>query len=141
MPAKDFFHNTVKNALEKDGWIITDENLFIKIDKIDFYIDLAAERILVAEKAGQKIAVEVKSFIGVSVVSEFHTALGQFLNYRSALRKKEPERILYLAVSFDVYDDFFRSSFIQEVIAEHQLRMLIFDPQKRRLFYGYTKLQ
>ena len=133
MPAKDFFHDTVKNALDKDGWIITDENLFIKIDKIEFYIDLAAERILVAEKAGQKIAVEVKSFIGVSVVSEFHTALGQFLNYRSALRKKEPERILYLAVSFDVYDDFFRSSFIQEVIAEHQLRMLVFDSQKEEV--------
>jgi hypothetical protein len=133
MPAKDFFHDTVKNALDKDGWIITDENLFIKIDQIEFYIDLAAERILVAEKAGQKIAVEVKSFIGVSVVSEFHTALGQFLNYRSALRKKEPERILYLAVSFDVYDDFFRSSFIQEVIAEHQLRMLVFDSQKEEV--------
>ena len=133
MPAKDFFHDTVKNALDKDGWIITDENLFIKIDKIELYIDLAAERILVAEKAGQKIAVEVKSFIGVSVVSEFHTALGQFLNYRSALRKKEPERILYLAVSFDVYDDFFRSSFIQEVIAEHQLRMLVFDSQREEV--------
>jgi hypothetical protein len=133
MPAKDFFHDIVKNALDKDGWIITDENLFIKIDKIEFYIDLAAEGILVAEKAGQKIAVEVKSFIGVSVVSEFHTALGQFLNYRSALRKKEPERILYLAVSFDVYDDFFRSSFIQEVIAEHQLRMLVFDSQREEV--------
>ena len=133
MPAKDFFHDIVKNALDKDGWIITDENLFIKIDKIEFYIDLAAERILVAEKAGQKIAVEVKSFIGVSVVSEFHTALGQFLNYRSALRKKEPERILYLAVSFDVYEDFFRSSFIQEVIAEHQLRILVFDSQKEEV--------
>lgn len=133
MPAKDFFHDIVKNALDKDGWIITDENLFIKIDKIEFYIDLAAERILVAEKAGQKIAVEVKYFIGVSVVSEFHTALGQFLNYRSALRKKEPERVLYLAVSFDVYDDFFRSSFIQEVIVEHQLKMLVFDSQREEV--------
>ena len=91
---------------------------------------------MVAEKAGQKIAVEVKSFIGVSVVSEFHTALGQFLNYRSALRKKEPERILYLAVSFDVYDDFFRNSFIQEVIAEHQLRMLVFDSQREEVVLG-----
>jgi XisH protein len=88
---------------------------------------------LVAEKAGQKIAVEVKSFIGVSVVTEFHTALGQFLNYRSALRKKEPSRILYLAVSLDVYNDFFQSSFIQEVIAEHQLKMLIFEPQREEV--------
>lgn len=45
MPAKDLFHNTIKISLEKDGWIITDEHLFIKIDKIEFYIDLAAERI------------------------------------------------------------------------------------------------
>lgn len=133
MPAKDFFHNTVKTSLEKDGWIITDENLFIKIDKIEFYIDLAAERILVAEKAGQKIAVEVKSFLGVSVVSEFHTALGQFLNYRSALRKNKPERILYLAVSLDVYDSFFRSDFIQEIIAEHQVRMIVFEPQREEV--------
>ncbi|HBY75473.1 MAG TPA: fatty-acid oxidation protein subunit alpha, partial [Cyanobacteria bacterium UBA11148] len=51
MPAKDVFHNTVKTALEKDGWIITDEHLFIKIDSIDFYVDLAAEKILAAEKA------------------------------------------------------------------------------------------
>jgi hypothetical protein len=128
MPAKDLFHNTVRTALEKDGWIITDDPLFIKIDSIDFYVDLAAERILAAEKAGQKIAVEIKSFLGLSVVTEFHTALGQFLNYRSALRKKQPERILYLAVSFDSYDDFFRGSFIQEVIEEHQVRLLIFDP-------------
>jgi hypothetical protein len=128
MPAKYLFHNTVKTALEKDGWTITDEHLFIKIDSIDFYIDLAAERMLAAQKAGQKIAVEIKSFLGLSVVTEFHTALGQFLNYRSALRKKQSERILYLAVSFDIYDDFFSSSFIQEVIAEHQVRLLIFDP-------------
>lgn len=129
MPAKDLFHNTVKVALKKDGWLVTDENLFIKIDKIELYVELAAEKILTAEKFGQKIAVEVKSFVGVSIVSEFHTALGQFLNYRSALRKKQSERILYLAVSFDIYDDFFTSDFIQEVIVEHRIKLLIFDPQ------------
>ena len=133
MPAKDIFHNTVKTALEKNGWIITDEHLFIKIDSIDFYVDLAAERMLAAEKAGQKIAVEIKSFLGLSVVSEFHTALGQFLNYRSALTRKQPERVLYLAVSFDIYDDFFTVNFIQEVIAEHQVRLLIFDPLREEV--------
>lgn len=49
-------------------------------------------------------------------MTEFHTALDQFLNYRSALRKKQPERILYLAVSFDSYADFFAGSFMQNVI-------------------------
>lgn len=102
MPAKDLFHNTVITALDKDGWKITDEHLFIQVEDVDFYIDLAAERILAAEKTGQKIAVEIKYFLGASDVTEFHLALGQFLNYRSALRLTEPDRSLYLAVPEDV---------------------------------------
>lgn len=76
MPAKDLFHNTVRTALEKDGWRITDDPLFLKVDSLDFYVDLAAERMLAAEKAGQKIAIEIKFFLGLSIVTEFHTALG-----------------------------------------------------------------
>ncbi|MEG4343638.1 XisH family protein [Microcoleus sp. A003_D6] len=117
MAAKDRFHNAVKIAIEKDGWTITDDPLFIKVEDVDFYIDLGAEKVLAAEKAGQKIAVEIKSFLGASEVNEFHSALGQFLNYRLALSLKEPERILYLAVSSDIYDEFFSRRFIQRVIA------------------------
>ena len=29
MPAKDIFHDTVKRALEKDKWLVTDEQFFI----------------------------------------------------------------------------------------------------------------
>lgn len=76
MPAKDFFHNTVKTSLEKDGWTITGDPLFIQAEDVDFYIGLAVERILVAEKTDQKIAVEVKFFLGASDVTEFHIALG-----------------------------------------------------------------
>ena len=133
MPAKDFFHNTVKISLEKDGWIITDENLFIEVEDVDFYIDLTAEKILVAEKTGKKIAVEVKSFLGASDVTEFHSALGQCLNYRSALRLTEPDRTLYLAVPEDVYNEFFSRRFIQRVIVEHQLKLLIFNPNQEEI--------
>ena len=133
MPAKDFFHNTVKTSLEKDGWIITDENLFIEVEDVDFYIDLTAEKILVAEKTGKKIAVEVKSFLGASDVTEFHSALGQCLNYRSALRLTEPDRTLYLAVPEDVYNEFFIRRFIQRVIVEHQLKLLIFNPSQEEI--------
>ncbi|MHC5777607.1 element excision factor XisH family protein, partial [Nostoc sp.] len=95
MSAKDFFHNAVKLALEKDGWLITDDPLIFIVDTIEFRLDLGAERLLGAEKEGEKIAVEIKSFLGKSAISEFHTALGQTLNYRSILRKQEPDRILY----------------------------------------------
>jgi len=133
MAAKDRFHNAVKIAIEKDGWTITDDPLFIKVEDVDFYIDLGAEKVLAAEKAGQKIAVEIKSFLGASEVNEFHSALGQFLNYRLALSLKEPERILYLAVSSDIYDEFFSRRFIQRVIAEHQLKLLIFNAQQEEI--------
>ena len=57
MPAKDIYHDTVKNALIKDGWTITNDPLSLKIGKKDIYIDLAAEKLLVAEKKGQKIVI------------------------------------------------------------------------------------
>ncbi|MBP0028750.1 XisH family protein [Roseofilum sp. Guam] len=133
MPAKDVFHNTVKIALEKDKWTITDENLFIQIEDIDFYIDLTAEKILAAEKTGKKIAVEIKSFLGPSDVTEFHLALGQCLNYRSALRLTEPDRILYLAIPVDVYHEFFSRQFIQRIISEYQLKLLIFNPDQEEV--------
>ena len=107
MSAKDIFHQSVRKALEKDGWLITHDPLHLKIDDIEFYIDLGAERIIAAEKAESKIAVEIKSFLGTSEVKEFHLAVGQILNYRFALKNEEPDRVLYLAIDQDVYNDFF----------------------------------
>ncbi|MEH2052075.1 MAG: element excision factor XisH family protein [Nostoc sp.] len=75
MPAKDIYHDCVKNALIKDGWKITDDPLSLKIGKKDIFIDLAAEKLLAAEKQGKKIAVEVKSFIGISEVEDLKNAL------------------------------------------------------------------
>jgi hypothetical protein len=125
--AKDRFHNIVRNALEKEGWKITDDPYEINVDDVDFEIDLAAEELLGAEREGRKIAVEIKSFISPSNVSEFHTALGQFLNYRDALEKVEPERLLYLAVRLPVYSTFFQRKFIISAVEKYQLRLMIYD--------------
>ncbi|WP_353735142.1 element excision factor XisH family protein [Okeania sp. SIO2C2] len=35
MPAKDIYHNTVKTALEKDDWIVTNDPLVIRWGKRD----------------------------------------------------------------------------------------------------------
>ncbi len=61
MPAKDIFHNLVKHALEKEGWRITHEQYHLKVGERDLYIDLAAERMLAAEKDGVYIAVESRA--------------------------------------------------------------------------------
>ncbi|HAG80609.1 MAG TPA: fatty-acid oxidation protein subunit alpha [Cyanobacteria bacterium UBA11162] len=134
MSAKDIFHNTVRVALEKDGWTITHEPLFLQpSQRAKLKIDLGAQKLLSAEKAAQKIAVEVKSFVGLSAISEFHTAVGQFLNYRVALNKLEPERVLYLAVPTDIYHNFLTDSFIQEVIEQYQIKLLVFHIQKQEI--------
>lgn len=84
--AKDSFHKQFKTALIKDRWTITHDPLTIRISEaVKLQIDLAAEQILAAERDSEKIAVEIKSFIGDSDVSTFHTALGQYLNYCQAL--------------------------------------------------------
>ena len=130
MPARDIFHQAVKNALIKDGRTITHDPLSLSIGGVEMFIDLGAEELIAAEKNGQKIAVEIKSFAGPSNISEFHTALGQFLDYEQALEEQEPDRVLYLAVPVDVYDTFFILQFIQTAIRRHQLRLAIYDPEQ-----------
>ena len=127
--AKDIFHDAVKKALEKDGWIVTHDPYRLRYGIVDVYIDLAAEEAIAAEKEGLKIAVEVKSFASGSNISEFHTALGQFLNYRIALEtSEEPERILYLAAPKDVYQTFLRFEPAKTVIDRYKVLLIIYNP-------------
>ncbi len=134
MSAKDFFHNAVRLALEKENWQITDDPLYLRLTAlVKIRIDLGAEKLIGAEKDNHKIAVEVKSFLGLSAISEFHTAIGQFLNYRIPLRQQDPERVLYLAISQDIYQEFFTDSFIQTVLQTYEIKLLVFDINKEEI--------
>lgn len=134
MPAKDIFHSVVKNALEKDGWTVTDDPLYIEFGGIDLYIDLGAEKgIIAAQKNELKIAVEVKSFTGISLISEFHKALGQYLNYKEALRIEEPDRKLFLAVPSDIYNNFFSLELIRIVTEEYRIRLVVYNVKEEAI--------
>jgi len=128
MAAKDRFHDAVKQALLKDQWVITADPLILKIDKVKFEVDLAAEKVFAAEKGGQKIAVEIKSFLNPSAVADFHSALGQFLNYRLGLQMTEPDRTLYLAIPIDIFESFFQERFTQEAIRQYQVKLIVYEP-------------
>ncbi|NUM46620.1 MAG: XisH family protein [Anaerolineales bacterium] len=133
MPAKDKYHLAVRVALEKEGWVITHDPLYVRFLDKELWIDLAAERVIAAEKQGQKIAIEIKSFLGSSVLSEFHEALGQFINYRAVLLEKEPERVLYLAVPVDTFDAFFNAPFGEFAIRSFQLRLLVYRASRQEI--------
>jgi hypothetical protein len=119
----------VKNALHKDDWVITHDPLTLDLRDRQLHVDLGAEKLIAAQKDNQQIAVEIKSFVAPSNVSEFHMALGQFLNYRLILRLKQPQRILYLAVPLDIYEDFFSEELPQLSLKEYQIKVLVFDPE------------
>jgi hypothetical protein len=94
---------------------------------------LGAEKLLAAERDGRRIAVEIKSFRRASEVAEFHTAVGQFLNYRHVLGKRMAERTLYLAVPQGVFSGFFQEPDVQEIIETHRIRLLIYDPRREEV--------
>jgi hypothetical protein len=128
--AKDVFHQQVKHALIKDGWNITHDPLTIRISEaVKLQIDLAAETTIAAERDSEKIAVEIKSFVGDSDISAFHTALGQYLNYCQALEEQEPDRLVYLAIPLETYQDFFQLPFIQRSLKRYQVKLIIYDPK------------
>lgn len=57
--AKDKYHFLVKRLLENDGWLITHDPFKIMLGKRRGYIDLGAEKLIIAaEKSNEKIAVE-----------------------------------------------------------------------------------
>ena len=103
MPAKDLTHNTVKTALRKEGWTITHDPYFTASCAIP------------------------------SPVTDFHAALGQFMNYRLALQHEEPERTLYLAAPVDTYESFFLLPFGQIAIRHYQLRLMVYSIQREEL--------
>jgi hypothetical protein len=130
MPARDLYHNQVKEALMKDGWHITDDPLHLKWGVKDLYVDLGAEQLLAAEKAECKIAVEIKSFVGTSEMAEFEKAIGQYMVYGDVLDEVEPERQLYLAVNEYTYVNLFEEPIGQLLVKKHAIKLLVFDPMQ-----------
>jgi hypothetical protein len=130
MPTKDIYHQGVKNALIKAGWMITHDPLVLQFGGVDLYVDLGAEKMLAAEKNGQQIAVEIKTFAQKSFVYEFHLTMGQFINYRHVLTETEPERMLYLAIPEDTYDAYFKLLFTQSILESYQVKFFVYNTEQ-----------
>jgi hypothetical protein len=125
--AKDIYHKTVRIALEKDGWTITNDPLTLKVGGRSAFVDLGAEKLFAAEKEGQRIAVEVKSFISPSPVKDLEQALGQYIMYSQVLEQQNFSRSLYLAIPQSVFLDFFSEELPQLMIELNNLKLLVFD--------------
>jgi XisH protein len=133
MARLDKIHYAVKNALIKDNWTITDDPLSFLFETQRVLIDIAAEKVFTAEKEGRKIAVEVKSFLSVAKMNEFYGAIGQYDVYSVYLEELEPERKLFLAVSQEIYKDFFERKAVQLVTRKKNIAILVVNVETEEI--------
>ncbi len=133
MAARDFYHEHVKTALTKGGWTITDDPYLVEWLGKKLQIDLGAERLIAAEKGTEKIAVEVKSFIGPSRIDDLEDALGQFMLYRFSLKRAAPERLLYLAIHEDAYTSIFQQPDGEALLEDERLRLIVFSIDRKEI--------
>ena len=131
--ARDLMHDLVKDILISEGWKITHDPYRLRYEEKKIEIDLGAERLLAAEKASERILIEVKSFLTSSAFYEFHAAIGQYINYRRIMRLNQEARTLYLALPFDVFEQLLMDEFGQLTITEEDLKLIVFDPYHKRI--------
>lgn len=94
------------------------------------YVDLGAERMIAAEKAERRIAVEIKAFAGPSLVDDLEKAIGQYALYRDVMDETDASRELYVAVREAIYADFFQEPIGRLAIDKGRLKLIVFDPTK-----------
>ena len=133
MPARDKYHDVVRNALIKDGWTITHDPLRLKWGADNLFVDLGAERLVAAEKEGQLIAVEIKGFSGPSPMTDLERAIDQFTLYRAVLAEREPGFVLYLAVPEEVYKDVFEEALGRLLLEKGTARVIGLDPVREEI--------
>jgi hypothetical protein len=133
MPAKDVYHQAVKNALITAGWSILADPYKIKYKDAQLFADLAAEKPIAAEQNGRKIVVEIKSFLSPSPMRDFEMALGQYILYRSSIALTEPEYQVYLAIKESTYENFFKRDSIQDISKINQLFLIVVDMEKEEI--------
>ena len=129
--AKDIYHNLVRQALENEGWTITHDPFYLPLGlggkKVE--ADLGAEKFIAAEKNMEKILVEIKSFITSSNINELHKSVGQFDFYALVLEGLEPDRVPFLAMPEDAYEDLIREPIVQTFLRRHKVNLITYNIQ------------
>lgn len=133
MSGRDKYHSVVKKALVEEGWTITHDPYQLSIGRRRGYIDLGAEMPIAAEKEGRRIAVEVKSFLGSSELDDLEDALGQFGIYRVILEKRDPDRVLYLALPDELRELLLDEADFRAILRAFEVRLIFFDAQQERI--------
>lgn len=130
MPRRDIYHYQIRRALEKDGWIVTHDPMQIVWEEKPYAIDLATERLIAVERGEEKLAVEIKCFIGQNFSFDFYEAMGQYDSYFFALADLEPDRTTILAIPSIAYDKYFVKKHVWRLLALKNIPIVVVDTDK-----------
>lgn len=134
MPKRDRIHQIVKSALEKEGWNITYDPMFVPtLGGINFFIDLGIERFIGAEKGGDKIAVEIKSFDDITPLYSFYELLGQYLLYQMAIEEQDSDWDLFVAITQSGHAKLEEAPIFKRAIEKYKLKFIIFEPKYKAI--------
>jgi XisH protein len=134
MPARDFYHATVRTALVKAGWTITHDPLRLRLRRgKNLFVDLGAEQLIGATQGTTQIAVEIKSFRSASDMKDLEEALGQFILYRQLMARHMPDRRLYLAIPATIQRTVFEEEAGQVLLEDGLVQLLVFDPDQEEI--------
>jgi hypothetical protein len=133
MPARDIYHQPVKQSLIKDGWTITADPYKIKYKDAELFADLAAEKIISAERRRITIIVEIKSFVSPSPMKDLELAIGQYIIYRNFINLTEPDYQIYLAITDSTYNGLFQRESVRDVVKINQVFLVVVDIQKEKI--------
>lgn len=134
MPAQDMYHDLVKNVLRKDGWRITHNPLRLRKPRRvrqpvpDRAMEVAEAFLLGAEQDERKIAVAVRSFVGLEPGMVEQT-LESMAYSREILYAMDHDRVLYLAVRRATYEAFYDGTVEPELLNKLEVPLLVFEPR------------
>jgi hypothetical protein len=129
MPAKDRYHDTVKRALIKDGWVITDDPFTVLLPQRFVFIDLRAAK----KDTRLAILVEIKGFEIASQIEALAAAIGKYNLYQSALKITRVSDPLYLAVPLAAFRGIISEALGQQLVRVHNVHILVFDPNEEKI--------
>ncbi len=126
-------HFAVRRALENDGWTVTNDPFYIESGGVSVEIDMEAEKFITAKKGNIKILVEVKPLKNRSLLYDFHSAIGQYIDYQGIINDENLEQTLYLAIPNTVFLEMQQKPFYERRLKGNHIKLIIIDIQNEKV--------
>lgn len=94
---------------------------------------MAAERRLAAERNNEKIIIEIKSFVGHSIIQDFKELLGHYMLYLPLLAETASEYKLFVAIDNAIYENDFQHPVIRLSLTKIHVPLIVVETNKEEV--------